>query len=439
MSQQHESSMAASKIDRRSLMTGAAAAGIGLALGRSAAKAAANERVNVCVIGVRGRGSGLGTNLAGLPDVQVTHICDVNESLLDSYGKQIAEVQKSAPKPVQDLRRVLDDPSVDAIVVATPDHWHALATIWGCQAGKHVYVEKPISNNVFEGAQMVAAARKYDRVVQVGTQSRSVEHYQEVMQLLREGRIGKVHLAKAWNSQLRRRVPAVPDAPVPNGLDWNIWQGPAPERPYNPNRYTYGWRWMWDYGTGDMGNDGVHDLDIARWGLDVDYPTEVQCTADKLVFAGDIQETPDTQYATFQFPDQQKMLVYEQRLWSPYHQEGCENGAAFYGTEGYIVVGRQSWKLVEKRNQVAADNKVSFSDIPHLKNFISAVKDGSKLNCDIEEGYKSTLLAHLGNLSFRVGRPLKFDPKTQQCIGDEEANGLLKRLGRKGFEIPEAV
>ena len=430
---------ASNRLGRRELLVGAAATGLAMTFKPSPAKASANERVNLCIIGVRGRGSGVGRNFAGLPDAQVTHICDVNETLLDAYGKSISEVQKSTPKSVKDLRRVLDDKSVDAIVVTTPDHWHALATIWGCQAGKHVYVEKPISNNIFEGRQMVAAARKYDRVVQVGTQSRSAEHYVEIMKLLHSGRIGRVHMAKAWNSQLRRKVPAVPDAPVPAGLDWDIWQGPAPERPFNPNRYTYGWRWLWDYGTGDMGNDGVHDLDIARWGLGVDYPTQVQCTADKLEFVGDIQETPDSQVVTFTFPEKQAMLVYEQRLWSPYFQEGYENGVAFYGTDGYIVAGRQGWKLVEKRNNVASDNKASFSDIPHLQNFISCIKSGSRPNCDIEEGYKSTLLAHLGNLAFRVGRPLKFDAKAQQCTGDDEVNALFKRPGRKEFQIPDAV
>ncbi len=425
-----------SKFSRRAILAGAAAVGTSLATG-SRTKASPNDRVQVCVIGVRGRGSGVGKTFAGLSEVQVTHICDVNETLLASYGKQIADVQKSAPKAIVDLRRALDDKSVDAIVVTTPDHWHALATIWGCQAGKHVYVEKPISNNVFEGRQMVAAARKYDRVVQVGTQSRSVPHYAEIVKLLRDGRIGRVHMAKAWNSQLRRRVPKVPDEPVPPGLDWNIWQGPAPERSYNANRYTYGWRWLWDYGTGDMGNDGVHDLDIARWGLGVDYPTEVQCTADKLVFTGDIQETPDTQLVTFKFPDKQALLVYEQRLWSPYHLEGYENGVAFYGSEGYIVVGRQGWKLVEKRNHVVSDNKVTFSDVPHVQNFIDAIKNGKPLNCDIEEGYKSTLLAHLGNLSYRVGRPLKFDKTSHTIAGDQQANLLLKREGRREFQIPD--
>jgi predicted dehydrogenase len=238
---------------------------------------------------------------------------------------------------------------------------------------------------------------------------------------------------------LRRRVAAVADSPVPSGLDWDIWQGPAPERLFNNNRYTYGWRWMWDYGTGDMGNDGVHDLDIARWGLGATFPSEVQCTADKLVFAGDIQETPDTQVATFRFPEQQAMLIYEQRLWSPYWQEGFENGVAFYGTDGYLVIGRQGWKLVEKRNQVAWDKRVQFSDIPHLQNFIRGIKANEELNCDIEEGYRSTLLAHLGNLSFRVGRSLKLDSEARTIIGDDEATALLKRTGRKEFRIPDQV
>ncbi len=427
------------KTSRRRFLAQVALAPAAVSLFTRAAKAAPSERVALCIVGVRGRGSTLAQNLASLPEVQITHVCDVNEPLLGSFAKRISEIQHSTPKPVQDLRRILEDKTVDGIVVATPDHWHGLATIWGCQAGKHVYVEKPISHNAFEGQQMVAAARRYKRVVQVGTQSRSVPHYREAIELLRCGRIGKVHMAKAWNSQLRRRVPAVADSPVPSGLDWEIWQGPAPERPFNNNRYTYGWRWMWDYGTGDMGNDGVHDLDIARWGLGVKFPSEVQCTADKLVFAGDIQETPDTQVATFRFPEQQAILIYEQRLWSPYWQEGFENGVAFYGTDGYLVIGRQGWKLVEKRNQVAWDKKVQFSDIPHLQNFIRGIKANEELNCDIEEGYRSTLLAHLSNLSFRVGRSLKLDTEARTIIGDEQATALLKRSGRNEFRIPDQV
>jgi predicted dehydrogenase len=429
------------RLNRRHFVAGAAAAAAAtqLAFAGKQAKAAANERVTLAIVGVRGRGRGLANTFARLPNAQITHVCDVNQSLLETSAKQIAELQDSEPKPVTDLRRLLEDKTVDALVVATPDHWHALATIWGCQAGKHVYVEKPISHNVFEGHQMVAAARKYDRRVQVGTQSRSVPHYLEAMELLHLGRIGRVRVAKAWNSQLRRRVNAVPDETVPSGLDWDIWQGPAPEHPYNSNRYTYGWRWLWDYGTGDMGNDGVHDLDIARWGLEVDYPTEVSCTGDKLVFRGDIQETPDTQYVTFRFPEDGKMLIYEQRLWSPYYQDGFENGVAFYGPKGTLVIGRRGWKIVDPGNEVALDESVPFSDVPHLDNFLTCIRSGGELNCDIEQGHRSTLLAHLGNLAFRVGRPLTFDGASESIVDDQEANALLKRLGRKPFEIPENV
>ncbi|MCS6851333.1 MAG: Gfo/Idh/MocA family oxidoreductase [Gemmataceae bacterium] len=402
-------------------------------------KAAPSERVRLCIVGVRGRGRSLGLNLARLPHAQITHICDVNTALFASFGKAIADVQKSEPKTVQDLRRVLDDPSVDALVVATPDHWHALATIWGCQAGKHVYVEKPISHNVYEGRQMVAAARKYNRVVQVGTQSRSVPHMIEAINYVRSGKLGTVHMAKAWNSQLRRRVPAQPDSTPPPELDWNLWQGPAPERPFNVNRYTYGWRWLWDYGTGDMGNDGVHDLDLARWGLGVRAPATISGTGVKLFFEGDIQETPDTQVVTFTFPDSKAVLLYEQRLWSPYFLEGHENGVAFYGTEGYLVLGRQSWKVVEKRNKVVFDKKETFSDVPHLENFLACIRGEAKPNCDIEEGHLSTRLAHLGNIACRVGRPLTFDAKGETIVGDEAAAALLRRRGRKGFEVPEVV
>jgi len=336
-----------------------------------------------------------------------------------------------------DLRKVLADKEVDGIIVTTPDHWHALATIWACQAKKHVYVEKPVSHNVFEGRRMVAAARANKVVVQTGTQSRSVPHYIEAIKYIRDGKLGKVHMAKAWNSQYRRRVDAVKDTPTPKGLDWDIWQGPAAEQPFNANRYSYGWRWFWEYGTGDMGNDGVHDLDIARWGLGVEAPSGVTCVADKLFHAGDVQETPDTQIVTFTFPEKKAILVYEQRLWSPYHQEGHENGVAFYGSEACMLIGRRSWKVVGRKNKVEFEKAVTFSDVPHMADFVARMKDGKTPACDIEEGHRSTNLAHLGNIAYRVGRPLKFDGKAETCVGDAEATKLLKRAGRKGYEIPE--
>jgi predicted dehydrogenase len=427
-------------LDRRTFLSasGAVLTGVTL-LSANAAKAAPSERVNLGLVGIRGRGRSVASTFARLPNAQITHLCDVNTEYFEPIGKLIADIQKSEPKCVQDLRRLLEDKTVDGLIVATPDHWHALATIWGCQAGKHVYVEKPISHNIFEGRKMVEAARKYNRMVQVGTQSRSVPHMIEAIAYVQSGKIGKVHMAKAWNSQLRRRVPAVPDSAAPGTLDWNIWQGPAPQRPFNTNRYSYGWRWYWDYGTGDMGNDGVHDLDIARWGLGVDFPTSANCTAAKLFFTGDSQETPDTQVVTFEFPQKQAVLLYEQRLWAPYHLEGYENGVAFYGTEGYVLLGRTSWKVIGRGNKEVLNKKEGFTDVPHAENFLASIKGTSKLNCDIEEGHRSTLLAHLGNISYRVGRPLKFDVKAESIIGDTEAAQMLKRKGRKGFEIPEQV
>jgi predicted dehydrogenase len=427
-------------LNRRAWLMNTSAAGIGLRF-PAVLKGGSGPsgKVAIGVIGVRGRGQNLAHGFATHPHATVTHVCDVNENLLEPFSRQIGEIQQYKPHCVTDLRRVFDDSSVDAVAIATPDHWHALATIWACQAGKHVYVEKPVSHNIDEARQMVAAASKYKRVVQVGTQSRSVPHYRQAIELIHGGRIGKVHLAKAWNSQLRRRVEAVSDSAVPSGLDWNTWQGPAPERPYNENRYSYGWRWLWDYGTGDMGNDGVHDFDIARWGLDVTAPASANCTAAKLVFVGDSQETPDTQIVAFEYPDSQQMIVYEQRLWSPYHQEGFENGVTFYGTDGYLTIGRKRWTIVESRNQVVLDENVEFSDGPHFDNFIQAIRESKPLNCDIQEGFQSTLLAHLGNVSYRVGRKVQFEAATGAIVGDNEAAALQRRAGRKEFVIPSDV
>lgn len=402
-------------------------------------KAAPSDRVNVAVVGIRGRGRSLIQSFARSPKCRITHLCDVNTAYFEPIGKLAAEAAGNGPAPecVQDIRKLLEIKSIDAIVVATPDHWHALATIWGCQAGKHVYVEKPVSHNVAEGRRMVEAAAKFKRAVQTGTQSRSVPHMIEAIAYVQSGKIGKVHMARAFNSQLRRRVNAVADGQAPTTLDWDIWQGPAPERPFNTNRYSYGWRWYWDYGTGDMGNDGVHDLDIARWGLGVQSPSTVSGFGTKVFFKGDTQETPDTQTVNFHFPESDKVLLYDQKLWSPYHMEGYENGVVFYGTDGFLVLGRGGWKVVEKGNKVAFEKKAAFSDSPHVENFLAACRGEGKLNCDILEGHRSTTLAHLGNLACRLGRPLKFDPSAERIVGDDEADRLLARKGRGHFTIPD--
>ena len=403
-------------------------------------KAAPSSRLNVAVVGIRGRGRSLISTFAGSAHCQITHLCDVNTESFGAIGKQVAGLQQGrSPECVQDIRKLLENKTVDAIVVATPDHWHALGTIWGCQAGKHVYVEKPVSHNVVEGRRMVDAARRFNRVVQTGTQSRSAPHMIEAIAYVQSGKLGTVHMARAFNSQLRRRVNAVADGKAPASLDWDIWQGPAPERPFNSNRYSYGWRWYWDYGTGDMGNDGVHDIDIARWGLGVEAPETVSGFGTKVFFKGDTQETPDTQTVSFHFPKADKVLVYDQKLWTPYHMEGYENGVVFYGTQGYLVLGRGGWKVVEKGNKIAFEKKAQFSDSPHIENFIAACQGRGKPACEILEGHRSTTLAHLGNLACRLGRPLRYDGSTESVVGDPEANGLLGRKGRGSFVIPDKL
>jgi len=401
-------------------------------------KADANDRVHVAVVGVRGRGKHLTEGFAGMRDAVVTHVCDVDAEVLAKAVKAAKERQSTEPKPVADIRKLLEDPSIDAIAVATPDHWHALATIWGCQHGKHVYVEKPASHNLAEGRKMIEAARKYNRVVQLGTQSRSSKHYQEVMDYLRAGKLGKIHMAKVWNSQQRENIGKKLDSPVPSGVDYDLWLGPAPVKPFNVNRFHYNWHWNWDYGTGDIGNDGIHDLDVARWGLGVLTPSAVTCAGGMLAHDDD-QQWPDTQIVTYSFPESRAILVYEQRLWSPYHQEGFENGVAFYGTNGYLLVGRSGWKVVGAKDRPISEAKGRFSDDPHRRNFLDCIKSDGRPNADIEEGHRSTALAHLGNIAYRVGRSLTYDGKAETILHDDEAAALLRRTYRKPFAVPDQV
>jgi predicted dehydrogenase len=422
---------------RRSFLQESAATLAGLTLLGTSALAAPVDRVNLALIGIRGRGKGLALSFAGMKDARVAYLCDVDSTLLPPLAKLVSEKQGSEPKTVKDFREALRDKDIHGVVIATPDHWHALATVWACQAGKHVYVEKPVSHGVWEGRKMVEAARKHNVNVQVGTQSRSVPFYLEAIEYVRGGKIGKVYMAKAWNSQLRRNIGKRPGGAAPDGVDYDLWLGPAPERPFHPARFHSSWRWFWDYGCGDMGNDGVHDLDIARWGLGATSPTSVTCTGSK-VFFDDDQETPDTQYVTFEFPEK-KLLVYEQRLWSPYHQEGFENGVAFYGTEGYILVGRSGWKWVGPGNKPIPTTSKPYSDEPHRRDFLDCIRSGRRPNADIEEGHRSTVLAHLGNIATRLGRRLAFDPKAETIPHDAEAAALLRRTYRKPFEVPERV
>jgi len=423
------------RMNRRKLL-GSAAAGAGaLALGRVAIGAkGANEKVVVGLIGCGGRGRGVARTFAGRDDAAVAWVCDPDRERLARGEKDL-----SGAKATPDLRKILDDKAVDAVVIATPDHWHGPATVLACKAGKHVYVEKPCSHNLREGRLMVEAARKHKRVVQVGTQSRSGEGLIEAVGLLRDGAIGEVLVAKAVNSQLRRNIGHGKPGRPPAGLEYDLWVGPAPFVPYQANRLHYNWHWWYAFGTGDIGNDGVHELDVARWGLGVDdrHPASASGHAAKLFFDDD-QEFPDTYYVTFDYPPagrgkQRRILIYEQRIWSPYGQEGFENGCMFYGTKGMMLASKgEGYRLFGPRNQPVKDRKDSAGTAPHVADFVDAIRIGCTPRAEIEVGHRSAALAHLANIVARTGRAVTFNGRTERIVGDEQAGKLIGRMYREG-------
>jgi predicted dehydrogenase len=360
-------------------------------------------------------------------------VCDPDLNVVPKGLEGLPARHKRRPKVVQDLREVLADKSVDAIAVATPDHWHALATVWGCQNGKHVYCEKPASHNLIEGRRMVQAARKYNRVVQIGTQRRSSESLAHAVEHVRAGKLGKVPFARAWIAGNRKSIGKKADATVPAQVDYNLWLGPAPERPFNPNRFHYNWHWFWDYGTGEIGNNGIHMLDMARWLLDLDAPLHIASGGGKF-FYDDDQQTPDTQVATFDFA--KCSVVWEHRIWAKTGVRNTHFGIELVGEKGTLVVDDKGWR-VENGPEAGAKNSPDLR--PHMRNFLDCIASGKKPNADIEEGHKSTRLCHLGNIAIRTGRALRFDADTETISGDIEANRLLGRAYRKGFAMPDKV
>lgn len=405
-----------------------------------------SNTLTLAIIGPGGQGTHLLQSFSKMKDVRIAYVCDIDPSRRDLAADRIKQASGHEPKRETDLRRVLDDKSVDAVVIATPDHWHAPATILACDAGKHVYVEKPASHNLREGRLMIEAARRNKRVVQVGTQSRSTAHVMKAIELLQSGAIGEVLVAKAWNSQLRGNIGKQKPADPPEGVDYDQWIGPAPFVPYQKNRFHGVWRWWHAFGTGDIGNDGVHDIDIARWGLGVTtHPSAISAMGGKYFFDDD-QQWPDTMTVAFEYAaaskaGRPKQLIFEQRIWSPYTQEGHENGNAFYGTKGMLVLGKhKGWVLYKSRNEKAEELKGTVESTPHHRNWLDCIRNGGTPNADIEIGHLSSSLSHLGNIAIRVGRTLRFDPQAEKVLGDEEASRLLGREYRAGhWAVPKGV
>lgn len=435
--------MSESSVDRRSFLgqaAGATAATAAVAALPEAVRAAPDDGpLVVGFIGCGGMGSGHLRLLAARRDVRLAYLCDVDSQRLAASVKQAENAGQKTPQAVDDLRKILDDKSVQAVFIATPDHWHAPAAILAADAGKHVYVEKPCSHNLLEGRLMIEAARRNKIVMQVGTQSRSTPHVMKAIEKLQSGAIGKVLVAKAWNSQRRGSIGKVqPSAPPPH-LNFDLWLGPTPERPYQANLLHGVWRWWYDFGAGDIGNDGVHDIDLARWGLGVTtHPTRIAALGAKLVFDDD-QQWPDTQYIVYEYaPEtaggQGRQLIFEQRIWSPYVQEGYENGDAFYGTDGLLLLGKSGgYQLFGPRNKLIESVAGAAPDLAaHHNNFFACIRSGERPAADIEINHLSTALCHLGNIATQVGRVVRFDPQKEAVLDDAPAQALTRRTYRDG-------
>ncbi len=465
------------EINRREFLKSGARAGAGLAalsgitfLPQPQRVFGANDRVRVCVVGLHGQGWAHVEEYSRIPTVEIAALCDVDENVLN---QRLAEMAKmNLPKPISyvDIRKMLDDKSIDAVSIATPNHWHSLMAIWACQAGKDVYVEKPCSHNLWEGRQLVKAAQKYNRVVQHGTNSRSGAAIQEGVRKMRDGLIGDLYLSRGLCFKWRNTIGHAAEEPCPAGVHYDLWTGPAPLKPFTKNRFHYNWHWIWDTGNGDLGNQGIHEVDVARWGLGVGFPNRASAIGGHFMFDDD-QETPNTLNCAFEFdlPDgKRRMLEFEVRHWisnneadigspafgggevpaalgnvqEPKRQhKGPQNtiGNIFYGSKGYLAMnGYDAYKSWLGEGQEPGPHAEKGGN--NWANFIDCVRSRKKedLNAPIEEGHTSCALVHLANASYHLGRTINFNPDTQMAIDDDEAN-LLLRDGGRGYRAPYTV
>lgn len=391
----------------------------------------ANEKILLGIIGCNGRGMDHIASFLSVPNVEIAYVCDVDSRAVAKGVAAVEKRQGRKPQGVGDLRRVFDAREVNAVSIATPDHWHAPATILACSAGKHVYVEKPGSHNAQESEWMVAAARKNKRVVQMGNQRRSWPWVQEAIQAVTGGEVGPVRFARAWYTNRRGSIGHGKPAPVPDWLDYSLWQGPAPERPFRDNVLHYNWHWFWNWGTGELGNNGVHALDLARWGLAVDAPKTVTCGGNRYFFQDD-WETPDTCVLTLDFGD--KAIVWEGQSCAPRGFEGTGFGVSFFGDKGSVVIAGDTGRVYDLKDKLVREIKGRAGDVVHFANFADAIRTGAKLNSEIAEGQKAALYCHLGNIAWRSGQTVRFDPAKRKLVGDKAVQALWRRQYRKDWE-----
>lgn len=446
---------------KKSLIGGAGLAigGMGFSAKSYGSILGANDRINVAVIGIRGRGVShidAWCELKESHNVRLKTLCDTDEQFFDPRSKTVFDKSGIKPTTEWDMRKVLDDKEIDIVSFATPNHWHALGTIWACQAGKHVYVEKPASHNIWEGRKMIEASRKYDKRIQVGFQNRSIPNVMEAMKFLHGGGIGEVYMARGLCVKPRDSFGIAKDSTPPASLHYDRWLGPAPYRPYNEKRGHYNWHWFWDTGNGDTGNQGPHQFDIARWGLNKnEHPVSVFSSGG--IYGIDRtqceQETPNTQLTIAKYNDG-KILEFETRGRYSNSESGLgiKIGNIFYGSEGYLEIDGSTWRAYRnKESEPFAGSKVvqanasetltGSSNTEHFVNFLDAIKSGNNetLHCDILDGHYSSAVPFLANISYRLGREIRFIGNTEKCINDPAADAMLTRKYRSPYVVPSKV
>lgn len=414
-------------------------------------RADVNNTIRAAIIGVNGRGRSHMGGFESVPGVEVVMLCDPDEKVLKQRATDFEKAYNHKVETETDLRRVFDRDDIDVVGIATPNHWHALAAIWACQAGKDVYLEKPGTHNLFEGRKLIEAAKKYNRIVQHGVQLRSNPELQRAVELLREGVIGDVYMARGLVFRKRASIGHQPNTAPPATLDWNLWQGPAQEQEFSKRYVHYNWHWQWEYGNGDVGNQGVHETDMCLWGLSsgkdneqftLGLPSEISAMGGKFLWDDD-RETPEVLSSTFKYPEQNKFIEFEVRPWMTNREAGVGVGNIFYGTEGHMTVtGYNSFAtFLGHGNEPGPKGNSGEPLRQHFANFIKAVRarDTKLQNGPVETAHLSSSLAHLGNISYRLGRQLKFDPQAETFVNDPEADALLTRQYREPFVVPEVV
>lgn len=394
--------------------------------------ASPHEKVVVGIMGVNGRGGALAKSFMAADNVEIGTICDVDSRAAERVTKTVTDAQGKAPRMVKDFREILDDKDIDTLVIAAPNHWHAPAAIAACNAGKHVYVEKPCCHNAQEGEWAIEAARKQDRVVQVGTQRRSWPALVEGVAKVHQGVIGKTLYARSWYNNRRGPIGVGQPAAVPDWLDWRLWQGPAPDRPFKDNLVHYNWHWHWHWGNGELGNNGIHGLDVARWALDVTFPNRVSAGGGRHRYEDD-QETPDTMVVTFDFPEG-KTITWEGLSWSPLGVHDSRFGVSIHGTEGSMVIRGGGYAIYDLMDNELESQSGRAGDPDHLADFLDAIRTGRRPNADIEISHQSTALCHLGNIAYRTASTLRTDPRNGHIIDNPRAESLWGRDYAPGWE-----